>query len=442
MPRKARELSALEVRRLTIPGRHAVGGADGLFLRVTQAGSRSWVLRYPTGERRESANGKPFFVYRDIGLGSFPNTSLANARKKAVEIREKLAEGIDPLTEKKAAKQSRRAAELRRLTFAQAVEAVVKIKQAEASNAKHARQWETSLATFAVPELGTMAVSDIELVHVKQALEPIWQSKPTTAARVRQRIETVLAWATAHGHRAGPNPAAWKGNLDAVLPAPSKIKKVEHHPALPIDQAPEFWQHLCQRDDTSAQALALLILTGSRTGDILGARWEEIDLDRATWTIPAERMKRRREHRIPLSPAAVQLLGALNPAAEGLVCTRDNGRMLADRAMSDLIKRMHKRSLSEGGKGFTDPTDGRVVVPHGFRSTLRDWMSERTATPHDVAEAVLAHAIGNQTEAAYRRGDLMKKRARVMEQWADFLATAPAQGENVTPIRENKLAAE
>ncbi|MGC3873797.1 tyrosine-type recombinase/integrase [Halomonas sp. GXIMD04776] len=370
MPRKARELSALEVRRLTGPGRHAVGGADGLFLRVTQAGSRSWVLRYPTGEKRLSASGKPFAVYRDVGLGSYPNTSLANARKQAEAIREKLAKGVDPLIEKKAAKQARRAAELRRLSFAQAVAAVVKIKQAEASNAKHAGQWATTLATYAVPALGTMSVADIELAHVKQALEPIWQDKPTTAARVRQRIETVLAWATAHGHRTGPNPAAWKGNLDAVLPAPSKITKKAHHRAMPIDAMPEFWKRLCGRDDMPAKALAFAILTGSRSGEALGARWQEFDLAGATWTIPPERMKGRREHRVPLAPVAVELLRSLPQGDEGLVFTRDKGRKLADRAMTDLLAAMGEKE--------------RATV-HGFRSTLRDWMSERTATPHDVA---------------------------------------------------------
>ncbi|MFP5302396.1 integrase arm-type DNA-binding domain-containing protein [Cobetia sp. SIMBA_158] len=421
MPRKAPELSALQVRRLISPGRHAVGGVDGLFLRVTDNGGRSWILRFPTGERRVSAAGNSFAVYRDVGLGSFPSTTLAAAREKARSIRDKLAEGIDPITERKAAKQARQAEERRRLTFARAAKAVIQIKQAEASNIKHARQWESSLESYVIPSLGTMSVADIELAHVVQCLEPIWQAKPTTAARVRQRIESVLSWATAHGHRTGPNPAAWKGNLDAVLPAPAKIKKVEHLPALPIDTAPVFWQSLTQREDVTAKALTLLILTGSRSGDVLGARWEEIDLAEALWVIPAGRMKRRREHRIPLSTAAVAVLKTLSPAQEGLVFIRGNGKALAARSMGDLIKRMHETSLKEGGQGFVDPTDGRVVVPHGFRSTLRDWMSERTATAHDVAESVLAHAIGNQTEAAYRRGDLLTKRAGVMKQWADFL---------------------
>ncbi|WP_048306232.1 site-specific integrase [Halomonas sp. PR-M31] len=427
MPRKSPELSAIEVRRLTTPGRHAVGGVDGLFLRVTQTGSRSWILRYPTGEWRKAASGKPFAVYRDLGLGSYPNTSLANARQKGAAIREQLAEGIDPLTEKRAAQQARRAAELRRLTFAQAAEAMVKIKISEASNAKHARQWRQSLEAYALPTLGAMSVADIELVHVKQALEPIWETKVTTGARVRQRIESVLSWATAHGHRSGPNPAAWKGNLDAVLPAPARIKKKAHHRALPVDEMPEFWRRLRERNDVPALALTFTILTGARSGEVLGARWEEIDLAGATWIIPPERMKRRREHRVPLAPAAIELLRSLPQGEGGLVFTRDRGRRLSDRAMTDLLAALGEQS--------------RATV-HGFRSTLRDWMAERTATPHDVAESVLAHSIGNQTEAAYRRGDLLAKRARVMRQWADFLTTAPAQGENVTLIRANKAAAE
>nr|WP_298377687.1 site-specific integrase [uncultured Halomonas sp.] len=427
MPRKSRELSAIEVRRLTMPGRYAVGGVDGLFLRVTQTGSRAWVLRYPTGEWRAAASGKQFAVYRDLGLGSYPNTSLASARQKGAAIREKLAEGIDPLTEKRAAQQARRAAELRRLTFAQAAEAVIKLKQTEASNLKHGRQWRQSLETYALPALGAMSVADIELVHVKQALEPIWESRSVTAARVRQRIETVLSWATAHGHRSGPNPAAWKGGLDAVLPAPARIKKKIHHRALPIDAMPAFWARLRERDGMVARALAFTILTGSRSSEVLGACWEEVDLANATWIIPPERMKGRREHRVPLAPAAVELLHSLPQAEAGLMFTRDKGRRLADRAMSDLLAAMGEKD--------------RATV-HGMRSTLRDWMAERTATPHDVAEMILAHTIGNQAEAAYRRGDMMVKRSHVMKQWSDFLTTAPAQGENVTLIRANKAAAE
>jgi integrase len=421
MPKKARPLSALEVKRLTTPGFHAVGDVAGLLLRVDKSGARSWILRYTTGETRLAKSGKPYKVRRDHGLGGYPDTSLAMARDKARKVRELLAEGIDPLSQKKAAKQARLAAELARLTFAEAAEAVIKVKQAEASNPKHAAQWRQSLEAYALPTLGAMSVADIELVHVKQALEAIWTTKPTTAARVRQRIESVMAWATAHGHRTGPNPATWKGNLDAALPAPAKIKKKAHHRAMPIDDMPAFWARLCERDDMPAKALAFTILTGSRSGEALGARWEEIDLAGAVWTIPPDRMKGRREHRVPLAPAAVELLRLLPQAEEGLVFTRNGGRKLSDRAMTDLLAAMGEKE--------------RATV-HGMRSTLRDWMAERTATPHDVAEMVLAHAIGNQAEAAYRRGDLLPKRARVMKQWAAFLATPASASDKVTAIRK------
>ncbi|WP_043529592.1 tyrosine-type recombinase/integrase [Litchfieldella xinjiangensis] len=422
MPKKARPLSALEVKRLTTPGFHAVGDVAGLLLRVDKTGARSWILRYSTGETRLAQSGKPYKVRRDHGLGGYPDTSLALARDKARKVREMLDQGIDPLAERKAAKQARLAAELARLTFKEAAEAVIRMKQAEASNLKHAQQWRQSLEAYALPILGSMSVADIGLVHVKQALEPVWTTKPTTAARVRQRIESVLAWATAHGHRTGPNPATWKGNLDAVLPAPTKIKKKAHHRAMPIDAMSDFWARLQMRDDIPAKALAFTILTGCRSGEVLGARWEEIDLVGATWTIPPERMKGRREHRIPLAPAAVDLLHSLPQGEEGLVFTRDEGRKLSDRAMTDLLDAMGEKE--------------RATV-HGMRSTFRDWMAERTATPHDVAEMALGHAITNQAEAAYRRGDLLAKRARVMKQWAAFLATpASASTKKVTAIRK------
>lgn len=418
MPKKTRPLSALEVKRLTTPGYHAVGDVAGLLLRVDKSGSRSWILRYSTGETRLAKSGKPYKVRRDHGLGGYPDTTLAQARDKARSVREMLADGIDPIAQRKAAKQARLAAERRVLTFAQAAEAVIKVKQAEASSARHAAQWRQSLEQYANPKLGDMSVADIELVHVKQALEPIWQTKTVTAARVRQRIESVLAWATAHGHRSGVNPAVWKNNLDAVLPSPARIQKVARHRAMPIDAMPEFWKRLLKRDDIPAKALALTILTGCRSGEVLGARWEEFDMEAAVWTIPPERMKGRQEHRVPLSPTAVELLRSL-PQETELVFTREHGRKLSDRAMTDLVADMGEKEQT---------------TVHGFRSTFRDWMAERTATPRDVAEMCLAHAIGNKAEAAYRRGDMMAKRARVMKQWAQFLTTPPAAGK-VSPIR-------
>ncbi|NYS60815.1 tyrosine-type recombinase/integrase [Vreelandella salicampi] len=420
MPRQSKPLTALEVKRLTHPGFHAVGEVPGLHLQVTKTGARSWVLRYATGETRLARSGKPYKVRRDMGLGSYPGVSLAQARDKARLVHEKLDAGIDPITERKAADQSRRAAELARMTFADAAAEVVKIKQAEARNVKHGKQWAATLETYAYPKLGEMAVSDIEMVHVKQALEPIWQTKTETATRVRQRIEAVLNWATVHGHRQGDNPARWKGNLDTVLPAPSKVAKVEHHRAMPIDAMPSFWQALEKRTGDAAKCLAFTILTGCRSGESRGATWAEIDLDNAIWIIPAERMKAGKEHRVPLSAPALTLLKA-QPQDRERVFQSPQGKALSDAAMTALLRRMGE--------------DHRATV-HGFRSTFRDWMAERTGTPHEVAEAALAHTIKSSTEAAYRRGDLYAKRARVMDQWAAFITTpAPAGASNVAPIR-------
>lgn len=421
MPRMTKPLSALEVKRLTSPGLYAAGEVPGLYLQVSKAGARSWILRYATGETRLAKSGRPYKVRRDMGLGSYPAVSLAQAREKARQTHEKLDSGIDPVMERKAAGQARRAEELARLSFADAAAEVVRIKQAEARNAKHGKQWESTLATYAFPVLGKMAVSDIELVHVKEALQPIWETKTETATRLRQRIEAVLSWATVNGHRAGENPARWKGNLDAVLPAPNRIAKVKHHRAMPIEAMPAFWQALTEREGEAARCLAFTILTGCRSGEVRGATWEEIDLEAGTWTIPAERMKAGKEHRVPLAPTAVALLKR-QPRQRQYVFQSYQGKALSDAGMTALLKRMDEHH--------------RATV-HGFRSTFRDWMAERTATPHDVAEMALAHTIKSGAEAAYRRGDMLEKRRRVMNQWAEFVTTpAPAgASDNVTAIR-------
>ncbi|MEG3081322.1 integrase arm-type DNA-binding domain-containing protein [Halomonas sp. 5021] len=420
MPRQTKPLTALEVKRLTQRGLHAVGEVPGLYLQVSKTGTRSWVLRYATGETRLSESGKAFMVRRDMGLGSYPGVTLAQARDKARGVREKLDAGIDPVAERRAASQSRRAAELARITFADAAAAVIKIKQAESRNQKHGKQWQSTLETYAFPVLGKMAVSDIDLVHIKQVLQPIWETKTETATRVRQRIEAVLSWATVNGHRSGDNPARWKGNLDTILPAPSKVAKVEHHRAMPIDSMPTFWHALEKRTGDAAACLAFTILTGCRSGETRGARWDEIDLASGAWTIPASRMKAGREHRVPLSAPALVLLEA-QPQTRENVFLSPQGKLLSDAAMTALLRRMKE--------------DHRATV-HGFRSTFRDWMAERTGTPHEVAEAALAHSIRNSTEAAYRRGDLYAKRARVMDQWAAFVtAPVPVGAGNIAPIR-------
>ncbi|MGP5307142.1 tyrosine-type recombinase/integrase [Vreelandella alkaliphila] len=408
MPKKARELSALEVKRLSEPGRHAVGGVSGLYLQVTPGAGRSWILRTLVGKRR-----------REMGLGGYPDVGLSDAREAARHARKRLLEGEDPIAQRQAARRALIAEQQKLITFDQCAAAVIEVKRQEARNAKHAKQWETTLATYASPELGQLAVGEIELAHIVNVLEPYWTTKTETMTRVRQRIETVLAWAIARGYREGDNPARWRGNLDAILPKPAKVSKVAHHKALPYEEVGAFMHDLRQRNGTAARALEFTTLTAARSGEVRGATWDEIDLDAGVWTIPGERMKAGREHRVPLSPAAIELLEAL-PRYEGINFVFPAPRLgqLSDSGMSAVLKRM-----------------GVDVTVHGFRSTFRDWTAERTSTPHHVAEMALAHTIKNSAEAAYRRGDMLEKRRRLMEQWADYCA-APVATASVTAIRE------
>ncbi|WP_016855996.1 tyrosine-type recombinase/integrase [Halomonas smyrnensis] len=414
MPRVAKTLTPLEIKRLVEPGFYSVGGAAGLHLQVTKSGARSWILRTMVGTKR-----------RDIGLGSAREVSVAKAREYALEIKRKIKEeGIDPVAERQAARSALLAAQAKAITFEECARKVIDKKKKEASNKKHGKQWETTLETYAFPILGKMGVDDIELAHIVEVLEPHWSEKTETMTRVRQRIEAVLSWASAHGYREGPNVAAWKNNLDAILPAPAKIAKVEHHRALDIDATRDFMADLRQRQGMAARCLEFVILTAVRSGEARGAVWSEIDFDKAVWTIPAERMKAGKKHQVPLSKPAVRLLESL-PRGEddALVFPAPRGGKLSDAAMGAVLKRM-----------------GHKVTVHGFRSTFRDWTAERTSTPHHVAEMALAHTIANGVEAAYRRGDLLEKRATLMKQWADFIDTKPAKGENITPIRQKKVA--
>ncbi|TDO13797.1 tyrosine-type recombinase/integrase [Halomonas ventosae] len=415
MPKVAKTLTPLEIKRLVEPGFYSVGGAAGLHLQVGKTGARSWILRTMVGSKR-----------RDIGLGSAREVTVAKAREYALEIKRKIKEeGIDPVLERQAARSALMAAQAKAITFEECARKVIAKKMAEATNKKHARQWETTLETYAYPTLGKMAVDDIELAHIVEVLEPIWQSKTETASRTRQRIEAVLAWASAHGYRQGPNVAAWKNNLDAILPAPAKIAKVEHHAALHFDKIHDFMRDLRQREGMAARCLEFVVLTAVRSGEARGARWSEINLEERIWSIPGERMKNGKPHRVPLSDAAVALLESL-PGGEGmaLVFPAPRGGKLSDAAMSALLKRM-----------------GYRVTVHGFRSCFRDWTAERTSTPQHVAEMALAHTIASGVEAAYRRGELLEKRADLMKRWAEFIDTAPAKGENVTPIRPKESSA-
>lgn len=414
MPKKAKELSALEVNRLTAPGLHFAGGVAGLALQVTESGARSWVLRATVGDRR-----------RDIGLGGYPDVTLAGAREAARAARAKIKEGIDPVEESKAKRSALAASQASAITFGEAAAKYIAAHEAGWKNAKHAAQWTSTLGTYAYPTIGKIRVSDIGTAHVIGILEPIWTTKTETASRLRGRIESVLDWATVRGYRKGENPARWKGHLDMILPARAKVQKVEHHAALDYREIGAFMVELATVQGMGARALEFAILTAARSGEVRGATWAEIDEQAGTWIIPAERMKAEREHRIPLNSTALSLLAKL-PRIAGTDLIFPNNKekpsALSDMTLTAVLRRM-----------------GQTVTAHGFRSTFRDWAGETTAYPREVIEHALAHQLKDKAEAAYARGTLFDKRRRLMMDWAKHCATATKTGE-VTPIRSNTAA--
>ncbi|SEN57494.1 Integrase [Pseudorhodobacter antarcticus] len=417
MPKIIDELSAIDVKRLAHPGGNrnvliSVGGVPGLHMQLTPKRGRSWVLRTTIGGER-----------RDIGLGGFPAVTLAQARHKARDARDKICQGIDPIEERKAARAALAAAQRRGMTFADATDKYLDAKLDAFKNAKHRQQWQNTLETYAKPELGKMLVDDIAVQDVLRVLQPIWADKTETASRVRGRIESVLSWATVAGHRTGDNPARWAGNLKELLPAPSQVAKETNQPAIQLEDAPRWFEALRGREGFGARALEFLALTATRSQEIRGAVWDEIDLDKALWIIPAARMKMDREHRIPLSAHAVAMLRALPRLQDNLlIFPAARGGELSDATLSAAMKRMHATEIAAGGVGFVDRASKRAAVPHGLRSTFRDWVGERTNYPGDMAEVAIAHKISNAVEASYRRGDMVEKRRKMMDDWADFMA--------------------
>lgn len=426
MPRVAKELGPLDIKRAIHAGGKRntmlpVGGVAGLYLQVTPNGGKTWVLRTALAGKRA-----------EMGLGGFPTVTLARAREKAREARDKIDQGIDPLVERKAARAALVAAARRGLTFTDAMNRYLDAKMEAFTNAKHKAQWRATLETYAQPELGAMLVQDIQVQDVLKVLHPLWSDRTETATRLRGRIEAVLSWATVSGHRTGDNPARWAGNLKELLPAPAKVTKGDNHPALNLDDAPAWFAALQAREGFGARALEFVALTAARSGEVRGAAWAEIDLDRALWTIPADRMKMSREHRVPLSPAAVALLQAM-PRLEGtdMVFPSTKGGQLSDMTLSATMRRMHEAEIDAQRSGFIDRVNKRPAVPHGLRSTFRDWVAERTHFPGEMAEVALAHKISSAVEAAYRRGDMIEKRRRMMADWSDFLSEAETQGKIV-----------
>jgi integrase len=359
---------------------------------------------------------------REIGLGGFPEFSLADARDRARGAREAIRRGVDPVEERKAARSALAAAQRRGLTFSAAVERFLPTRLEEFRNPKHRAQWRSTLDTYAKPTLGDMLVQDIEVAHVLDVLSPFWLTKTETANRVRTRIEAVLSWAAVAGHRKGENPARWKDNLAALLPKQAKVAKVENNPAISLSDAPAWFAALRAREGVSTRALEFLAMTAARSGEVRGVAWLEVDLEAGMWTVPAARMKMDREHRVPLTREAVDLLRAL-PRQEGSphVFPSPRGKVLSDMSLSAVMRRMHADAVKAGELGWLDTRNGRPAVPHGLRSTFRDWAAERTGYPSDMAEIALAHRVGGEVERAYRRGDMVEKRRRLMSDWDRFL---------------------
>lgn len=409
MPKMAASLSAIEIRRLSRPGFHAVGEVPGLLIRVTPTGAKQWVLRVRVGARR-----------RAIGLGGFPAVGLAEARDKARELRAKLAEGVDPLEERRAARAALLASQAQALTLRRAVERYIAVKGREFASDKHRRQWAAEIDRLVGEALGERQVAEIALRDVLAALEPHWHVRTDTAKRVRQRLERVFDWATVAGHRSGPNPAAWRGGLAELLPSPSKVAKAQHHPAVPLTDLPAWFAALRKRAGMAARALEFLTLTAARSGEVRGAAWAEVDTAAGVWTVPAERMKAGRAHRVPLSTEAMAILEAL-PRFGDVLFPAPRGGQLSDMTISAVMRRMHAAELEAGRPGWVDSRSGRPAVPHGLRSCFRDWAAE-AGIDHTVAELALAHRVGSEVERAYRRSDLFERRQSVMASWAAFLA--------------------
>ncbi len=326
--------------------------------------------------------------------------------------------GIDPVEQRKQARAALIAQQQRGLTFADAVERYLETKGAEFRTEKYRKQWRATLDGYANPVIGQMLVGDIDVHDIVRVLEPIWTTKNETATKLRARIENVLAWATVKGHREGDNPARWRGNLSETLPKPSKVAKKDNHPALALKEASDWFAALAQREGTAARALEFVAMTAARSGEVRGATWTEFDLDAKLWTVPASRMKAGKEHRVPLTDEAVTLIKSMPRfASSEYVFAAARGGMLSDMSISAVMRRM---ASDDEGK-WLDSRNGRAAVPHGLRSTFRDWAAERTDYPPEMAEIALAHTIGNKVEAAYRRGDMMEKRRAMMAAWLAFL---------------------
>ncbi|TSD90434.1 tyrosine-type recombinase/integrase [Mycobacterium sp. KBS0706] len=447
------ELKASDIENLVQPKLHRDG--HGLYLRVRSATRRSWLFRYMKDGRDHWMGLGPALLGPDSQESKAASLSLNAAREKALELRLMLAKGIDPMAAKKAERAEKAKAEKTRVTFKQAAERYIAAHEKSWKNEKHRAQWTSTLKTYAYTEFGDDDVREIDVAAVLKVIEPLWSRIPETASRLRGRIETVLDYAAARHWRRGENPARWKGHLESVLPAPTKAKKAkrvetgqkgEHFPALPWQQAGAFMVKLRAKRGIGSRALEYTILTAARSNEVFNARWPEVDVEARIWTIPGDKMKGEREHRVALSDAALAVLRemlSLRDTEHGdfIFPGAKAGKPLSNMTMTKIIRDMNEVPVGQP-KPWVDPKQAnREVVPHGFRSTFRDWVGEATSYPEEIAEAALAHVIRDKAQAAYERGDKLERRRRMMKDWAAFCARPPAEGK-VTPIRTAATAVE
>ena len=406
MQRLRKRLTARTVATITKPRLVADGG--GLYLHVSASGAKSWIFRWSRDRKSH-----------DMGLGTAgdDDVTLAEARELAAKARGRVREGGDPIADRKAERIQKRLETAKGMTFRQCAEAYIKTHEAGWKNPKHAAQWPATLTSYAYPVFGDLPVQAVDVGLVMKALEPIWTTKPETASRVRGRIESVLDWATSRGYRHGENPSRWRGHLENLLPKKSKVHRVEHHPALPFPEIGGFMAELRQNDGIAARALEFTILTAARTGEVIAATWPEIDLDNRLWIVPGERMKSGREHRVPLSEPAAEILAGLRELRQSdfVFPGQRVGKPLSNMAMLQLLKRMGRLDLTV----------------HGFRAAFTDWAAERTNFPEEVRQMALAHVVSDKVEAAYRRGDLFRKRRQLAEAWGRYCIAPVATGEVV-----------
>lgn len=427
MPKKARELTMKAVAAIREDGRHAVGGVPGLQLKVA-GDARSWILRVVDNGHR-----------RDLGLGAFPEIGLAEAREKALDHRRALRMASTPRWPYVVAAHATAAASPNSLpgaesptpstqahTFQQCARQYINAQAPGWKSRKHAAQWSSTLEHYAFPVIGRLEVDTISNAQILEVLRPIWQSKTETATRVRGRMESIFEWAIYKGFRSGSNPARWEQNLEHELPSPTKLKKRKerHHPALPYTRLGIFMADLRLRDGVSARALEWGILTAARFQEIAGARRREVNLQLKRWTVPAERMKREIEHVVPLSDEAIALFNSLPPGTDDeLIFPAPKGGRLSNAALGAMIDGMHEANIRSGGPGYADPKEGRIATQHGFRSTFRDWASEVRFFEREIVEHAIAHKLKDKAEAAYQRGELLLKRALIMQEWGGFCRT-------------------